>query len=79
MATIEERVATVVAEHLGLSSADVTAEKRIREDLGADSLDRFEIVMAIEDEFVLEIPDEDVLTINTIAELNAYVTKRRGP
>jgi len=58
MKDIEQRVIKVVAEQLGLNAADVKLASHFEDDLGADSLDSVELVMALEDEFELEIPDE---------------------
>ena len=59
MASIADRVKEIVAEQLGVSLEQVTTEAKFVEDLGADSLDTVELVMALEDEFGAEIPDED--------------------
>ncbi|MEK7306208.1 MAG: acyl carrier protein, partial [Nitrospirota bacterium] len=57
--TIEERVKKIVSEQLGIEDEDIAAESSFVEDLGADSLDTVELVMAFEEEFKIEIPDED--------------------
>lgn len=59
MSTIEERVKKIVAEQLGVKEEEVTVEKSFVDDLGADSLDTVELVMALEEEFETEIPDEE--------------------
>ena len=59
MSSIEERVAKMVAEQLGVKEADVKSSSSFVEDLGADSLDTVELIMALEEEFDTEIPDED--------------------
>jgi acyl carrier protein len=59
MATVDERVKKIIAEQLGVEEDEVTSEASFVEDLGADSLDTVELVMALEEEFGIEIPDED--------------------
>ena len=76
MTNIEERIKRVVAEQLGVNESDVKNDSNIIHDLGADSLDRVELIMAIEDEFALEIPDAAADEIDTVQQLNDYVQKR---
>ncbi len=66
MSDIEARVKKIIAEQLGVEEAQVTNEKSFVTDLGADSLDTVELVMALEDEFEIEIPDEDAEKITTV-------------
>lgn len=66
MSTIEERVKKIVAEQLGVKLEEVTNEASFVDDLGADSLDTVELVMALEEEFETEIPDEDAEKISTV-------------
>ena len=70
---LEERVAEIVVEQLGASRDEVVAEASFIDDLGADSLDIVELVMAMEEEFNLEIPDEDAEKIQTIGAAIAYL------
>lgn len=73
MSTIEERVKKIVAEQLGVKEEEVTSEASFVEDLGADSLDTVELVMALEEEFETEIPDEDAEKITTVKLAIDYV------
>ncbi len=66
MSDIEQRVKKIIAEQLGVAEDQVTNEKSFVDDLGADSLDTVELVMALEDEFHIEIPDEDAEKITTV-------------
>ena len=71
---IEQRVKKIVAEQLGVSEAEVKNESSFQEDLGADSLDTVELVMALEEAFGCEIPDEDAEKIATVQQAIDYVT-----
>ena len=73
MENIEQRVKTIVAEQLGVNEADVKNESSFVNDLGADSLDTVELVMALEEEFECEIPDEDAEKITTVQQAMDYV------
>jgi len=73
MSTIEERVKKIVIEQLGVTEDEVTIEASFVDDLGADSLDTVELVMALEEEFETEIPDEDAEKITTVQEAVNYV------
>lgn len=73
MSTIEERVKKIVAEQLGVKLEDVTNEASFVDDLGADSLDTVELVMALEEEFELEIPDEEAEKISKVQNAIDYV------
>lgn len=73
MATIEERVKNIVAEQLGVEKDKITNEASFVDDLGADSLDTVELVMALEEEFGTEIPDEDAEKITTIQQAIDYI------
>lgn len=78
MSNIEERVKKIVAEQLGVKEEEVTAEKSFVEDLGADSLDTVELVMALEEEFETEIPDEEAEKITTVQLAIDYVNNNLG-
>ena len=73
MSSIEERVAKMVAEQLGVKEADVKTSSSFVEDLGADSLDTEELIMALEEEFDTEIPDEDAEKISTVQNAIDYI------
>ena len=75
---LEERVAGIVAEQLGVSREEVVPEASFIDDLGADSLDIVELVMAMEEEFDVEIPDEDAEKIQTIGAAVAYLKGKLG-
>ena len=73
MSTIVERVTKLVCEQLGVKEEEVTLEASFVEDLGADSLDTVELVMALEEEFETEIPDEEAEKITTVKEAVDYI------
>lgn len=73
MSTTEERVIKLVCEQLGVKEEEVTSEASFVEDLGADSLDTVELVMALEEEFETEIPDEEAEKITTVKEAMNYI------
>lgn len=74
MENIEQRVKKIVAEQLGVNEADIKNESSFVDDLGADSLDTVELVMALEEEFECEIPDEAAEKITTVQQAIDYVT-----
>jgi acyl carrier protein len=76
MATVEERVKKIIAEQLGVEEDEVTPEASFVEDLGADSLDTVELVMALEEEFSIEIPDEDAEKILTVGKALDYIKEK---
>jgi acyl carrier protein len=76
MATVDERVKKIIAEQLGVEADEVTPEASFVEDLGADSLDTVELVMALEEEFSIEIPDEDAEKILTVGKALDYIKEK---
>jgi len=77
MDNIEQRVKKIVAEQLGVNEAEIKNESSFVDDLGADSLDTVELVMALEDEFETEIPDEEAEKITTVQQAIDYVTSNK--
>ena len=75
MSDIEARVKKIIAEQLGVEESQVTNEKSFVADLGADSLDTVELVMALEDEFGIEIPDDAAETIQTFGDATKFITE----
>ena len=73
MATIEERVRDLIVEQLGVNADQVTREASFIDDLGADSLDTVELVMAFEEEFGIDIPDEDAEKIGSVTDAIRYL------
>ena len=73
MSDIEARVKKIVAEQLGINEADVKTESSFVDDLGADSLDTVELVMALEEEFECEIPDEEAEKITNVQQAIDYI------
>ena len=73
MKNIEQRVKKIVAEQLGVNEADVKTDSSFVNDLGADSLDTVELVMALEEEFETEIPDEEAEKITTVQQAVDYI------
>ena len=74
MENVEQRVKKIVAEQLGVNEAEIKNESSFIDDLGADSLDTVELVMALEEEFETEIPDEDAEKITTVKQAIDYIT-----
>ena len=75
MASVEERVKQIIVEQLGVDEAEVTPNASFVDDLGADSLDTVELVMAFEEAFEIEIPDEDAEKIRTVQDAIDYIDK----
>ncbi len=73
MASVEERVKQIIVEQLGVDEAEVTPNASFVDDLGADSLDTVELVMAFEEAFEIEIPDEDAEKIRTVQDAITYI------
>ena len=78
MSNIEQQVKKIVAEQLGVSEADVKNESSFQDDLGTDSLDTVELVMALEEAFGCEIPDEEAEKITTVQLAIDYVNAHQG-
>lgn len=76
MASVDEKVKQIVTEQLGVDAGEVTASASFVDDLGADSLDRVELVMAFEEQFDIEIPDEDAEKIRTVQDAIDYIAKQ---
>ena len=74
---VEDKIKDLIAEHLGVSMNELVPEASFIDDLGADSLDIVELVMAIEEEFGLEISDDDAEKIQTIGDVISYVDERQ--
>ncbi len=75
MASVEEKVKQIIVEQLGVDEAEVTPTASFVDDLGADSLDRVELIMAFEEAFDIEIPDEEAEKIKTVQDATEYVDK----
>jgi acyl carrier protein len=73
---LEQRVSEIIVEQLGVSRDDIEAESSFTEDLGADSLDLVEMVMAMEEEFGVEIPEEDSEKLQTFGDAVAYLKEK---
>jgi acyl carrier protein len=76
--TIEERVKNIIVDQLGVNADQVTTEAKFVEDLGADSLDTVELVMAFEEEFDVEVPDEDAEKLQSVGNVIDYITSKQG-
>ena len=76
MSDTAEKVKKIVVEHLGVEEAKVTPEASFIDDLGADSLDTVELVMAFEEEFSVEIPDDAAETIRTVGDAISFLEKK---
>jgi acyl carrier protein len=78
MADIEARVKDIIINELGVEAEKVTADASFVEDLGADSLDTVELVMAFEEEFGIEIPDEDAEKMQTVGDAVEYIKQQQA-
>ena len=77
MENVEQRVKKIIAEQLGVNEGEIKIESSFVDDLGADSLDTVELVMALEEEFGIEIPDEDAEKITTVQNAVDYASKNQ--
>ena len=77
-ANVEERVKDIIVEELGVEREKLTAEASFMEDLGADSLDTVELVMAFEKEFDIDIPDEEAEKLKTVGDALKYLQEKMG-
>ena len=77
MATIAERVKEIVVEQLGVSADQVTPQSKFVDDLGADSLDTVELIMALEEEFGTEIDDDDAEKLQTVEDVIKYIDSNK--
>jgi acyl carrier protein len=75
---ISERVKSIIVEQLGVSLEEVTPQASFIEDLGADSLDIVELIMALEEEYDMEIPDEDAEKIQTVDDVTNYIQGKQS-
>ena len=73
MSSVEDKVKDIIAEELGVEREKLTDESSFMDDLGADSLDQVELVMALEEEFGIEIPDEDAEKMSSVGEAIKYI------
>lgn len=73
---LEQKIKEIIVDQLGVDAEQVTPQAKFVEDLGADSLDTVELVMAFEEEFDIEIPDEDAEKIRTVAEAIEYIKQK---
>ena len=78
MTEVEEKVKKIIEEKLSVNADQITNEARFAEDLKADSLDTVELVMALEDEFGLDIPDDDADKIKTVQDTITYILEKTG-
>jgi acyl carrier protein len=78
MAAVDEKVKQIIVEQLGVDEGEVTQNASFVDDLGADSLDTVELVMAFEEAFEIEIPDEDAEKITTVQQAIDYISERRN-
>jgi acyl carrier protein len=76
--SIEDRVKDIIVDQLGVNAEQVTPEAKFIEDLGADSLDTVELVMAFEEEFEIEVPDEEAEKLQSVGDVNTYVKGALG-
>ncbi|RMD47043.1 MAG: acyl carrier protein [Aquificota bacterium] len=75
---MEERIKEIIADQLGIDVSQIKPESKFVDDLGADSLDVVELIMAFEEEFDVEIPDEDAEKIQTVGDVINYIKEKKG-
>ncbi len=78
MSEIEDKVKKIIVEQLGVNPEEVTKDASFVDDLGADSLDTVELVMALEEEFDSEIPDEEAEKLKTVGDVVSYIEKKKA-
>ena len=78
MEKVEQRIKKIVAEQLGVNEAEIKNESSFVDDLGADSLDTVELVMALEEEFGQEIPDDEAEKLQSVGDVNKYIEETQG-
>lgn len=76
--TNEVRIKDIIVEQLGVNEDQVTAEAKLMEDLGADSLDAVELVMALEEEFGIEVPDDEAEKLTSLGDIKTYIEKAQA-
>jgi acyl carrier protein len=76
--SIEQKVKDIIVEQLGVNAEQVTPQAKFIEDLGADSLDTVELVMAFEEEFNVEVPDEEAEKLHTVGDVIKYIEEKAG-
>ncbi|MBC7979160.1 MAG: acyl carrier protein [Armatimonadetes bacterium] len=76
--SIEERVKDIIVDQLGVSADQVTSEAKFVEDLGADSLDTVELVMALEEEFDVEVPDDEAEKLQAVKDVVDFITSKKS-
>jgi len=75
---VEDKIKSIIAEQLGVKVEEVTPQSSFIDDLGADSLDTVEVIMALEEEFNVEIPDEDAEKMTTVGDAIKYIDEKKG-
>lgn len=77
--SVIEKVTQIIVDQLGINAAEVVQEAKFIDDLGADSLDIVEFLMALEDQYGIEVPDEDAEDLQTVGDLVRYIEERMAP
>ena len=75
--TTEDKVKKIISDHLGVAEDETTLDSNLVEDLGADSLDTVELIMAVEDEFGIEIPDSEEWKLTTVQQIVEYIEEKK--